>query len=161
MALTPEQSTQFRDGAEELFRRVATRYRGNNVAVSVTVAYSAAMLTLNGAEMNAQQTREFVFGVNEKLARNPRFASMTPLEKPSANVSLKWIANSSRPLDTIPLNRAGQGPLQVRASDSYGRKYAHSIRNVRALIRFRMTQRIGRDRAYRASAPRVGLLRVR
>ena len=81
MALTPEQSTQFRDGAEELFRRVATRYRGNNVAVSVTVAYSAAMLTLNGAEMNAQQTREFVFGVNEKLARNPRFASMTPLEK--------------------------------------------------------------------------------
>lgn len=81
MALTPEQSTQVRNGAEELFRRVATRYRGNNVAVSVTVAYSAAMLTLNGAEMNAQQTREFVFGVNEKLARNPRFASMTPLEK--------------------------------------------------------------------------------
>jgi hypothetical protein len=64
-----------------LFRRVAATYRGNNVAVSVTVAYSAAMLTLNGAEMNAQQTREFVFGVNDKLARNPRFASMTPLEK--------------------------------------------------------------------------------
>jgi hypothetical protein len=60
---------------------VATQYRGNNLAVSVTVAYSAAMLTLNGAEMNAQQTREFVFGINDRLARHPRFASMTPLEK--------------------------------------------------------------------------------
>jgi hypothetical protein len=81
MALTPEQRTQLRNGAEEMFRRVAATYRGNNVAVSVTVAYSAAMLTLNGAEMNAQQTREFVFGVNDRLASNPRFASMTPLEK--------------------------------------------------------------------------------
>jgi len=81
MALTPEQSMQLRNGAEEMFRRVAATYRGNNVAVSVTMAYSAAMLTLNGAEMNAQQTREFVFGVNDRLARNPRFASMTPLEK--------------------------------------------------------------------------------
>ena len=81
MALTPEQRTQLRNGAEEMFRRVAATYRGNNVAVSATVAYSAAMLTLNGAEMNAQQTREFVFGVNDRLASNPRFASMTPLEK--------------------------------------------------------------------------------
>jgi hypothetical protein len=75
MALTPEQRTQLRNGAEEMFRRVAATYRGNNVAVSVTVAYS------NGSEMNPQQTREFVFGVNDRLARNPRFASMTPLEK--------------------------------------------------------------------------------
>ncbi len=81
MALTPEQRTQLRNGAEEMFRRVAATYRGNNVAVSVTVAYSAAMLTLNGAEMNAQQTREFVFGVNDRLASNPRFALMTAQEK--------------------------------------------------------------------------------
>jgi hypothetical protein len=81
MRLAPEQRTQLRNGVEELFRRVATQYRGNNVAVSVTVAYSAAMLALNGAEMNAQQTREFVFGVNDRRAVNPRFASMTPLEK--------------------------------------------------------------------------------
>jgi len=79
--LTPEQRVQVRNGAEELFRRVATQYRGNNLAVSVTVAYAAAMLTLNGTEMNAQQTREFVFGVNDRLARHPRFATMTALEK--------------------------------------------------------------------------------
>jgi hypothetical protein len=80
-ALTPEQRVQLRNGAEEVFRRVATQYRGNNLAVSVTVAYAAAQLTLTGADMNAQQAREFVFGVNDQLARHPRFATMTALEK--------------------------------------------------------------------------------
>jgi hypothetical protein len=81
MPLTAEQRTQFRNGAEELFRRIAVQYRGNNLAVSVTLAYAAATLALGGADMNAQQTREFVFGVNDNLGRNPRFASMTALEK--------------------------------------------------------------------------------
>jgi len=80
-ALTPEQRVQMRNGAEELFRRVATQYRGNNLAVSVTVAYAAALLTLNGTDMKPQQTREFVFNINDQLVRHPRFASMTPLEK--------------------------------------------------------------------------------
>lgn len=80
-ALTPEQRAQLRNGAEEVFRRVATQYRGNNLAVSVTVAYAAAQLTLTGTDMNAQQAREFVFGVNDQLARHPRFATMTALEK--------------------------------------------------------------------------------
>ena len=81
MQLAPEQRTQLRNGVEQLFTRVATQYRDNNLAVSVAVAYSAATLTLNGTDMNAQQTREFVFNVNDMLARHPRFASMTPLEK--------------------------------------------------------------------------------
>jgi len=80
-ALTPEQRMQLRNGAEELFRRVATQYRGNNLAVSVTVAYAAAALTLNGTEMNAQQARELVLAVNDQLARHPRFATMTALQK--------------------------------------------------------------------------------
>ena len=80
-ALTPEQRVQMRNGAEDMFRRVAAQFRANNLAVSVTVAYAAASLTLNGTDMNAQQTREFVFNVNDQLARHPRFASMTPLQK--------------------------------------------------------------------------------
>ena len=80
-ALTPEQRVQMRTGAEEMFRRIATQYRGNNLAVSVTVAYAAALLTLNGTDMNSQQTREFVFNINDQLVRHPRFASMTSLEK--------------------------------------------------------------------------------
>jgi len=80
-ALTPEQRMQMRNGAEEMFRRVATQYRGNNLAVSVTVAYAAALLTLTGTDMNPQQTREFVFNINDQLVRHPRFASMTPVEK--------------------------------------------------------------------------------
>jgi hypothetical protein len=72
---------QMRNGAEEMFRRVASQYRGNNLAVSVTVAYATALLTLNGTDLNPQQTRECVFNVNDQLVRHPRFASMTPLEK--------------------------------------------------------------------------------
>ena len=79
--LTPAQRVQMRNGAEEMFRRVATQYRGNNLAVSVTVAYAAALMALNGTDMNPQQTREFVFNVNDQLVRHPRFASMTSLEK--------------------------------------------------------------------------------
>lgn len=81
LALTPEQRLQLRNGVEEMFRRVAARYRGNNVAVSVAVAYATATLALNGADMNDQQTRELVFNVNDQLARNPRFAAMSHVQK--------------------------------------------------------------------------------
>jgi len=87
-ALTPEQRVQMRNGAEETFRRVAKQYRGNNLAVSVTVAYAAALLTLNGTDMNPQQTRAFVFNVNDQLVRHPRFASMTPMEKQTESYRL-------------------------------------------------------------------------
>jgi hypothetical protein len=80
-ALTPEQRAQLRNGAEEAFRRVATQYRGNNLAVSVMLAYGAASLTLNGTDLNPQQAREFALAVNDQLARHPRFATMTALEK--------------------------------------------------------------------------------
>jgi hypothetical protein len=81
LTITPEQRLQLRNGVEEMFRRVAARYRGNNLAVSVAVAYSTATLALNGFDMDPQQTRELVFSVNDKLARNPRFAAMSPAEK--------------------------------------------------------------------------------
>ncbi len=81
LALSPEQRLQLRGGVDEMFRRIAARYRGNNVAVSVAIAYATAMLALNGSDMSDQQTRELVFDVNDKLARNPRFAAMTPVQK--------------------------------------------------------------------------------
>lgn len=81
LALTPEQRLQLRNGVEEMFRRVAARYRGNNVAVSAAVAYATATLAVNGVDMNDQQTRELVFNINDQLARNPRFAAMSPVQK--------------------------------------------------------------------------------
>lgn len=81
MSITSEQRLQLRNGIETMFQRVASQYRGNNVAVSIAVAYSTAIYTLNGSQMNPQSTREFVFGVSDRLARDPRFAQMTPLEK--------------------------------------------------------------------------------
>ncbi len=81
LAPTPEQRLQLRKGVDEMFRRVAARYRGNNVAVSVAVAYATAMLALNRTDMNDQQTRELVFAINDQLGRNPRFAAMSPVQK--------------------------------------------------------------------------------
>jgi hypothetical protein len=81
LALTPEQRLQLRNGVEEMFRRVAARYRANNIAVSAAVAYATATLAMNGADMSDQQTRELVFNINDQLGRNPRFAAMSPVQK--------------------------------------------------------------------------------
>jgi hypothetical protein len=88
MPIALEQRRQLRDAIEQTFNRVATQYRGNNMAVSVAVAYSTALLTLNGAQLNAQQTRELVFGVNDKLAGGPQFALMSATEKQNRSDSL-------------------------------------------------------------------------
>ena len=88
MALTDEQRVQLRQGVETLFDRVAKRYRRNNLAVSVMVAYSTAMLALNGTEMNADQTRDFVFAVNDRLGQAPQFERMSPLERQTNSDSL-------------------------------------------------------------------------
>ena len=88
MPIAPEQRRQLRDAIESMFNRVATQYRGNNMAVSVAVAYSTALLTLNGAQLNAQQSRDFIFGVNDKVARGPQFAQMSATEKQNRSDSL-------------------------------------------------------------------------
>ena len=82
------QRRQLRDAVESTFNRVAAEYRGNNLAVSVTGAYSMALLTLNGAELNAQQTREFAFSINDNLARSPQFALMSSTAKQNQSDSL-------------------------------------------------------------------------
>ena len=81
LAITPEQRLQLRNGVEEMFRRVAAGYRGNNVAVAVAVAYATATLAMNGTEMTDHQTRQLIHDVNDRLARNPRFAAMSAVEK--------------------------------------------------------------------------------
>ena len=88
MHIALEQRRQLRDAAELMFNRVATEYRGNNLAVSVMVAYSTALLTLNGAQLNAQQTREFAFSVNDNLAQRPQFALMSSTERQNQSDSL-------------------------------------------------------------------------
>ncbi|MEP6739604.1 MAG: hypothetical protein ABJA61_04455 [Caldimonas sp.] len=88
MSLTPEQRLQLRNGVETLFQRVAAQYRGNNLAVSVAVAYSMATFTLSGSQMDAPRTREFVFDVNDRLAHEPRFALMAPVEKQNSSDGL-------------------------------------------------------------------------
>ena len=81
LALTPEQRLQLRTAVDEMFRLVAARYRGNNVAVAAAVAYATATLVASGADMNDRQIQELVFTVNDTLARNPRFAAMSAMQK--------------------------------------------------------------------------------
>jgi len=81
LALTPEQRLQLRTAVDEMFRLVAARYRGNNVAVAAAVAYATATLVASGADMNDRQIQELVFTINDSLARNPRFAAMSAMQK--------------------------------------------------------------------------------
>jgi hypothetical protein len=89
MLISPDERQRLYNAIDFTFNRVARDYRRNNVSVSMGVAYSTALFTLNGSQMNAQQTREFVFGVNDTLARQPQFAMMSPLER--QNSSDTWI----------------------------------------------------------------------
>jgi hypothetical protein len=71
-----------------MFRRVAARYRGNNVAVSVAVAYATATLVASGTDVSDPQTRELLFTINDQLAHNPRFAAMAPMQKQNVSDGL-------------------------------------------------------------------------
>lgn len=79
LSFTPEQRQQLHMGSDEAFRRIAAQYRPNNLAVSVAVAYTLSMSTLNGSRPDPN--REFVYSVNDQLAQSPKFALLTAQEK--------------------------------------------------------------------------------
>jgi hypothetical protein len=109
MALTPLQRTQLRQSAEEMLRRVASQYRGNNLAVSVTVAYATAMAALNGTAMSPQQTRELVFAVNDTFGLHPQFAQLSASQKQNES---DWLLFQS--LVITVLSEMGQRDPQAR-----------------------------------------------
>jgi hypothetical protein len=88
MPIAPGLRVNLRNAVESMFTRVATDYRRNNLAVSMALAYSTALNTVNGTQMNPQQTRDFVFGVNDMVAQAQQFALMTPMEKQNNSDSL-------------------------------------------------------------------------
>ncbi len=88
MPIAPVQRVQLRNAVELMFQRVATEYRGNNLAVSIAIAYATARFTLDGSQPNAQQAREIIFGINDRLAQQPQFALMSPVEKQNNSDSL-------------------------------------------------------------------------
>jgi hypothetical protein len=109
LQISPDERQRLNNAIDFTFNRVAREYRRNNVSVSMVVAYSTALFTLNGSQMNAQQTREFVFGVNDTLARQPKFAMMSPIER--QNSSDTWIFETAM---ITMLRNMGQRDLQAR-----------------------------------------------
>jgi hypothetical protein len=89
LQISPDERQRLYHAIDFTFDRVAHDYRPNNVSVSMVLAYLTALFTLNGSQLNAQQTREFVFGVNDTLARQPQFAMMSPIDR--QNSSDTWI----------------------------------------------------------------------
>jgi PDZ domain len=81
MDITPEQRQQLHTQVDATFRRIASQFRGNNLAVAVAVAYAQSVTTLNGAQMNAQQSQELLYAINDQLAQNPAFATMSAQQK--------------------------------------------------------------------------------
>jgi hypothetical protein len=81
MSITPEQRQQLHTQIDGSFRRVASQFRGNNLAVAVALAYAQSMTTLNGSQMNQQQSQELLYGINDQLAQSPLFAAMSAQQK--------------------------------------------------------------------------------
>lgn len=81
MDATPAQRQQLHEMVDEMFRRVGSQYRANNLAVSAAVAYATSMTTLNGSDMNKNQSWEFIYRINDQLAQNPKFAQLSAREK--------------------------------------------------------------------------------
>jgi len=81
LQIGPDDRQRLYNALDLAFYRAAHDYRPNNVSVSMVLAYSTALFTLNGSQMNPQQTREFVFGVNDTLARQPQFAMLSPIDR--------------------------------------------------------------------------------
>jgi hypothetical protein len=81
MSITPEQRQQLHAQVDEAFRRVAVQFRGNNLAFAVALAYGQSVTTLNGAQMNSQQSQELVYAINDQLAQSPALATMSAQQK--------------------------------------------------------------------------------
>jgi hypothetical protein len=75
----------------------------------VTVAYATAMAALNGTAMNAQQTREVVFAVNDTLGLHPLFAQISALQKQNES---DWLLFQSLVISL--LSEMGQRDPQAR-----------------------------------------------
>jgi len=91
MPIAPNERLQLRNAVELMFGRVASEYRGNNLAVSIALAYSTALFTLNGSQQNAQQSQELILGINDALAQAPQFARMSSIEKQNNSDSLIFL----------------------------------------------------------------------
>src|SRR5882757_5829772 len=89
MRLSPMDQAKVNSVVNATFDQVAVRYRPNNVAVSMAVAYSAALAAINGSRPNPPQTRELAFRVNDALAQRPQFAQMSDIDK--QNSADTWI----------------------------------------------------------------------
>jgi hypothetical protein len=81
MSITPAERQKVHEGVDAVFRHIASHYRANNLAVSVSAAYTTSLITLYGSQMNLQQIDEFIFGVNDQLAQSPQFALLSAQEK--------------------------------------------------------------------------------
>ena len=89
MQLNPMERQQVYASVNEAFNQVNGKWRANNLAAAMSIAYSQAIYTINATALTNEQTRELVFGFNDAIAQGPAFAQMSNLEK--QNSSDAWI----------------------------------------------------------------------
>lgn len=87
--MSPTDRAVLNNVVNRTFNDVAAEYRSNNLAVSMALAYSTAMATLNGLQPDLQQTRQLAYNVNDSLAQGFQFAQMSDIQK--QNASDFWI----------------------------------------------------------------------
>ncbi len=93
MPISADQRQALITAINATFNFVAQKYRANNLAVSVCVAYEAAMSTLKNTSMGPSQMREYILKVNDAIAQGPQFVRMSDAEK--QNFADTWIFETS------------------------------------------------------------------
>ena len=125
MAITPEERRQVHGAVDEMFRRIASQYRGNNLSVSVGAAYATAMATLNGVQMTQQQGLELIRSVNDQLAQSPSFALMSPQQKQDESDTLIY-----QTAIILLLTNSGAGhPLPQQQAEELSRAVLRQLGN--------------------------------
>lgn len=79
--LSPEDRARLLKQINGAFDYFAKKYRGNNLAVSISVAFDVASFTLNGTRMNNADVQKLIFELNDAMAQSPQFAQMSDADR--------------------------------------------------------------------------------
>ena len=107
--MPPTDRAALHNAVTRTFNDVAAQYRANNLAVSMALAYSTAMATMNGLQPDREQTRQLAYNVNDSVAQGFQFAQMSAVDK--QNASDFWIFETA--MIRVLRDAAQAGDLQA------------------------------------------------
>ena len=93
MSLPDADRTQLLNRFNVTLDHFSKKYRGNNLSVSICVAYLTALYMVNGTHWETPRTKEFILTVSDAIAQGPTFAQMSDVQK--QNIADTWMLETT------------------------------------------------------------------